>query len=173
MVEQILKVVSRELSVVEVMKVFKGEVAPVERLQPCLYSWVREKLLEGAVPTPGRKQQAVEAFLANCKSTLEVHEVGAFSPLPSLPSPLPFHSLSSPPDATTTFSLCRPSSLCVTAILTSLAPCTRRCLASWRRPTTTSSQSTQRVSRHSATHTTPTPHPLGHQYVCVFVCMGR
>ena len=81
MVEQILKVVSRELSVVEVMKVFKGETAPAERLQPSLFGWVREKLLHGDIPTPGRQQQAVEAFLENCKDSLALHEVCEAPPL--------------------------------------------------------------------------------------------
>ena len=78
MVEQILKVISRELSVVEVMQVFKGQVEPAQRLQPGLFNFVREKLLDGEIPTKERKDQAVTAFLENCIPSLERVEVSQF-----------------------------------------------------------------------------------------------
>lgn len=74
-VEDILKVISRELSVVEIMQVFKGQVAPAERLQPGLYSYIRDKLLNGDTPYTGRMVPAVTAFLANTIPTLQAVEV--------------------------------------------------------------------------------------------------
>lgn len=74
MVENILKVISRELSVVEVMQVFKGQVEPAQRLQPSLFNFLREKLLDGVTPTKGRREQAVTFFLANCIPTLRAVE---------------------------------------------------------------------------------------------------
>lgn len=79
-VENILKVISRELSVVEVMRVFKGEIGPAERLQPSLFNYIRERLLNGEEPTLARRQQAVEALLANCKSSLVAIEVSQCAP---------------------------------------------------------------------------------------------
>ena len=75
MVEQILKVVSRELSVVEVMQVFKGQVEPAQRLQPSLFNFVRDKLLDGAEPTKQRCDQAVAALLTNCRPSIEAVKV--------------------------------------------------------------------------------------------------
>lgn len=76
MVEEILKVISRELSVVEVMQVFKGEVKAAQRLQPGLFNFVKDKLLNGATPTMSKKQEAVKAFLANVEPSLRAVEVG-------------------------------------------------------------------------------------------------
>lgn len=75
MVENILKVVSRELSAVEVMQVFKGEVKPVARLQTGLFNFVRERLLGGILPGKGRRDEAVAAFLANVITSLRPVEV--------------------------------------------------------------------------------------------------
>jgi hypothetical protein len=75
MVENILKVVSRELSAVEVMQVFKGHVNPVSRLQTGLFNFIRDKLLDGIVPGKGRRDEAVEAFLANVVPSLTPVEV--------------------------------------------------------------------------------------------------
>lgn len=80
MVENILKVVSRELSAVEVMQVFKGQVTPVARLQTGLFNFVREKLLGGIPPGKGRRDEAVEAFLANVVPSLRPVEVGQCFP---------------------------------------------------------------------------------------------
>jgi len=66
MVEQLLQTISRELSVVEVMGVFRGSIDPIQQLQPALINFVREHCLNGAKPTPDRREQAVETFLAGC-----------------------------------------------------------------------------------------------------------
>ena len=79
MVEEILKVVSRELSVVEVMQVFKGEVKPAQRLQPSLFNFIKDKLLDGVTPAMSKKQEAVGAFLANVKPSLQAVEVSCCS----------------------------------------------------------------------------------------------
>lgn len=87
MVEEILKVVSRELSVVEVMQVFKGEVKAAQRLQPSLFNFIKDKLLNGATPARSKMQESVGAFLANCEPALRAVEVNpSFSLPPSLDS---------------------------------------------------------------------------------------
>lgn len=80
--EDILKVVSRELSALEVMQVFKGEVAPVQRLRPGLLNFVKEKLLDGDTPCKADRDRAVEAFLANLVPSLRAVEVSAMPPSP-------------------------------------------------------------------------------------------
>ena len=76
MMEEALKVISRELSVVEVMQVFKGEVGPASRLQPCLLKFVQDRLLDGKEPTRERRDGAVGVFLTGCKPALVEAEVG-------------------------------------------------------------------------------------------------
>lgn len=75
MVENILKVISRELSAVEVMQVFKGQVTPVERLQSGLFNFVRHKITDGVLPTKGLKNQAALTFLKNVIPSLRPIEV--------------------------------------------------------------------------------------------------
>lgn len=119
MVEQLLQTISRELSVVDVMGVFRGthdttrlvlssylhvskpphsphsshlpltsshtapltyhtpsiptptsphlgSIEPLQQLQPALINFIREHCLNGAKPTPERKETAVETFLGGC-----------------------------------------------------------------------------------------------------------
>ena len=72
------------------MQVMKGQVAPAERLQPGLYNYIRDKLLNGDTPYTGRLVPAVDAFLANVIPTLRAVEVcimyvvgGGGDPLPN------------------------------------------------------------------------------------------
>ena len=68
--------VSKELSVMEVMQVMKGEeLSAINRLQPCLFQFLRHKLLNGAIPTKSKKQEAVATFLANCEEAIRAVEV--------------------------------------------------------------------------------------------------
>ena len=42
----------------------------MKRLQPCLYEFVRVRLLKGEDPTPERKKESVNQFLTNFVSSL-------------------------------------------------------------------------------------------------------
>ena len=41
-----------------------GVEEPMKRLQPCLYQFIRGRLLKGEEPTPDRKKEAVTQFLS-------------------------------------------------------------------------------------------------------------
>lgn len=75
MVEQLLKAISHQLSVVDVMSVFQGNIEPIQGLQPTLLHFIQEKLLYGAQPTMERKDQAVKTFLAECVRSIRAIEV--------------------------------------------------------------------------------------------------
>ena len=76
MVEQLLKAISHQLSVVDVMSVFQGNIEPIRDLQPTLLHFLQEKLLYGATPSAERKGQAVKNFLAECVRSIRAIEVG-------------------------------------------------------------------------------------------------
>ena len=75
--EEILRVVSRILSVAEVMQVFKGDSKPIQRLQIHLEHYIKHDLLRGKTPTLARMDEAVDEFLANCMPSLRAAEVRA------------------------------------------------------------------------------------------------
>ncbi len=75
MVEKLLQDISKELSVLEVMSVFNGATAPLERLQPLLREFLREKLLFGSLPDIGKEETAVKNFTQGCLSSLRAVEV--------------------------------------------------------------------------------------------------
>ncbi|XP_064395426.1 uncharacterized protein LOC135342588 isoform X2 [Halichondria panicea] len=74
MVEKLLQDISKELSVLEVMSVFNGATAPLERLQPLLREFLREKLLFGSLPDIGKEETAVKNFTQGCLSSLRAVE---------------------------------------------------------------------------------------------------
>ena len=43
-----------------------GSIEPLQQLQPALINFIREHCLNGAKPTPERKETAVETFLGGC-----------------------------------------------------------------------------------------------------------
>lgn len=75
MVERLLQDISKRLSVLEVMSVFNGATAPLEQLQPILREFVRERLLFGDIPDPGREKEAVRTFIQGCLPSLRAVEV--------------------------------------------------------------------------------------------------
>ncbi len=75
MVERLLQDISKRLSVLEVMSVFNGATAPLEQLQPVLREFVRERLLFGDIPVPGRESEAVRNFIQGCLPSLRAIEV--------------------------------------------------------------------------------------------------
>ena len=75
MVEMLLKAISHQISVIEVMSVFQGNTEPLKKLQQPLVNFLEDKLLYGAKPTPERKETAVRNFLINCQSSVRAVEV--------------------------------------------------------------------------------------------------
>ena len=75
MVEMLLKAISRQISVIEVMSVFQGNTDPLKKLQTPLKNFIEDKILYGAPPTPERKEMAVVNFLMNCERSVREVEV--------------------------------------------------------------------------------------------------
>ena len=75
MVEMLLKAISHQISVIEVMSVFQGNTDPLKKLQTPLMNFLEDKVLYGAPPTPERKETAVRNFLMNCQSSVKEVEV--------------------------------------------------------------------------------------------------
>ena len=75
MVEMLLKAISRQISVIEVMSVFQGNTDPLKKLQTPLKNVIEDKILYGAPPTPERKEMAVVNFLMNCERSVREVEV--------------------------------------------------------------------------------------------------
>jgi hypothetical protein len=75
MVEMLLKAISRQISVIEVMSVFQGNTDPLKKLQTPLRNFIEDKILYGAPPTPERKEMAVVNFLMNCQRSVKEVEV--------------------------------------------------------------------------------------------------
>jgi hypothetical protein len=75
MVEMLLKAISRQISVIEVMSVFQGNTDPLKKLQTPLRNFIEDKVLYGAPPTPERKEMAVVNFLMNCQRSVKEVEV--------------------------------------------------------------------------------------------------
>ena len=71
LLEQLLKVISRELTVGEVFQIMQGKVDSLERIQLDLRDFIRDKLLGGAETTKERKKEAVSLFLQHLKPSLE------------------------------------------------------------------------------------------------------
>ena len=75
MVEMLLKAISHQISVIEVMSVFQGNTDPLKKLQTPLMNFIEDKVLYGAPPTSERKEMAVRNFLMNCQSSVKEIEV--------------------------------------------------------------------------------------------------
>ena len=75
MVEMLLKAISHQISVIEVMSVFQGNSEPLRKLQQPLLNFLEDKVLYGAPPTAERKDIAVKNFLMNCQSSIRAIEV--------------------------------------------------------------------------------------------------
>lgn len=75
MVEMLLKAISHQISVIEVMSVFQGNTDPLKKLQTPLMNFIEDKVLYGARPTLERKDMAVSNFLMNCESSVKEVEV--------------------------------------------------------------------------------------------------
>ena len=75
MVEMLLKAISHQISVIEVMSVFQGNTDPLKKLQQPLVNFIEDKVLYGAPPTPERRDIAVRNFLMNCLSSVKAVEV--------------------------------------------------------------------------------------------------
>ena len=48
-----------------------GVEEPMKRLQPCLYQFVKDKMLKGEEPSPDNKKEVVHKFLAEFVSSVE------------------------------------------------------------------------------------------------------
>ena len=75
MVEMLLKAISHQISVIEVMSVFQGNTDPLSKLQQPLLNFLEDKVLYGATPTPEKKEVAVRNFLTHCQSSIRAVEV--------------------------------------------------------------------------------------------------
>ena len=75
MVEMLLKAISHQITVIEVMSVFQGNTDPLKKLQQPLINFIRDRTLYGAPPTAERSDTAVKNFLMNCQSSVRAVEV--------------------------------------------------------------------------------------------------
>lgn len=76
MLEQFLKMISRELKVREVMKILLGDVGCLERTQPNFQDFIKNKLLDGEEANKERKDEAICRFLETVQPSIEAIEVG-------------------------------------------------------------------------------------------------
>ena len=53
-----------------------GSIEPLQQLQPALINFIREHCLNGAKPTPERKETSVETFLGGCIPAVTSIQVG-------------------------------------------------------------------------------------------------